>query len=99
MARLRPPTVASVPGKADNGIVLPEIAADQLVRLGYTDDFLHAGHFIERAGFDFALIAGDADGGSLSSGNGVCAVSQCFDLFADRADFVGGGVRPHDNQH
>ena len=89
--------VASESRKVDDRVVLLDIAADQLVGLGDADDFLHARHFVERAGFDFALVAGDADGGALRSGHGVGAVSKRFDFLADGAHLLFGGLRLHDD--
>ena len=51
-----PPMVASRPGETDDRVVLLDVAADQFVRLGDADDFLHARHFFQRAGFDLARL-------------------------------------------
>ena len=86
-------------GKLDDGVVGLRVAADQFVGLGDANDFLHSGHFFERAGVDFALVAGDADGGALRAGDGVGAVSKRFDFLANGADLLFGGLRLHDDEH
>ena len=78
------------------GVVGLGVATDQLVGFGDADDFLHAGHFVQRPGFDLALIAGDADGGALRAGHGVGAVSKRFDFLANGAYLLFGGLRLHD---
>src|SRR5579872_3548790 len=86
-------------GKANDSVFFLHIAADELVGLGDLDDFLHARHFFERALLDFALVAGDADGGARRAGHGVRAVSELFDFFANGADLLFSGLRLHDNKH
>src|SRR5208282_4104030 len=86
-------------GKLDDRAVGLGVAADQLVRLGDADDFLHSRHFFQRPGFDFALVAGNADGGALRAGHGVSTVSERFDFLANRAHLLFGGLRLHDYEH
>ncbi len=85
------------PGKADDRVVFFHVAADQFVGLRDLDDFLHARHFFERALFDLALVAGDADGGAVGSRHGVGAVAQLFDFLANGAHLLFGGLRLHDD--
>src|ERR1700674_5450665 len=85
--------------KFDDGVVGLGVATDQFVGFGDADDFLHAGHFFQCPGFDLALIASDADGGALRARHGVGAVSERFDLLANGADLLFGGLRLHDYQH
>jgi hypothetical protein len=75
------------------------VATHQLVRLGDANDFLHAGHFIERAGFDLTFVAGDANGCSLCARDGVSAIAEAFDFLADGANLLFSRVRLHHNQH
>jgi hypothetical protein len=49
--------------------------------------------------FDFAFVAGDADGGALRAGHGVGAIAERFDFLADGADLLFGGLRLHDYEH
>ena len=84
-------------GKADDGVVFLNVAADQFVRLGDADDFLHARQFFQRARLDLALVAGNADGGALRAGDGVGAVAHRLDFLADRTHLLFGGVRLHDD--
>src|SRR5271157_4782932 len=85
--------------KLDDRVVGLGVPADQFVRFRDADNFLHARHFFERPGFDLTLVAGDADGGALRAGHGVGAVSESFDLLANGADLVFGGLRFHDDEH
>ena len=80
-----PPNVASVPGKVMTVFSGLHVAADQFVGLADADEFLHARHFVQRAGLDFAPIPGDADGGALRARHGVGPVAQLLDLPANRA--------------
>src|SRR5690242_4883313 len=86
-------------GKTDDRVLLLEVAADQFVRLGDLDDFLHTRHFFERALFDLALVAGDADGSTGRARHRVSAISHLLDLLANGAYLLFGGVRLHDDQH
>ena len=61
------------------------------------DDFLHARHLFERALLDFALVAGDADGGALRARHGVRAISQLLNFLANGAHLLFGGLRLHDD--
>ncbi len=100
-----PATMAS-PGTADGGcgsretndrIVLLDVAADQFVRLRNLDHFLHAGHLFQRALLDFALVAGDADGGALRARHGVGAISQLLNFLTNGAHLLFRGLRLHDD--
>ena len=86
-------------GKADDRVFFLHVAADQLVGLADPDDFLHARHLVESAGFDLRLVAGDADGGALRTRHGMSAIAECLDFFAYRAYLLLGGVRLHDDKH
>ena len=97
IARFRPPIVAVGAGKADDGVLFFHVAADQFVGLADPDDFLHARHLFERALLDFALVAGDADGGALRARHGMGAVAECFDFLANGAHLLFRGMRLHDN--
>src|SRR5258708_4869323 len=83
--------------EANDGVVLLNVAADQLIRLGDLDDFLHSRHFFERALLDFTLVAGDANGGALRTRHGMRTVSQLFDLLTNGAHLLFGSVRLHDD--
>src|SRR5271157_1738143 len=65
----------------------------------HANDFLHTDHLVESAGIELSLVAGDADGRALRSGNGMRAKTQRLDLPADAAHLFFGGVRLHDNKH
>jgi hypothetical protein len=84
-------------GKADHGVVFLHIAANQLVGLRNANDFLDPGHLLQRALLDLAFVAGDADGGALRAGHGVCAIAEAFDFLADAAYLFFGGLRLHDD--
>src|SRR5208282_5190188 len=86
-------------GKIDDSVVGLGVATHQFVGLRNFDDFLHARHLFQRAGLDFSLVAGDADGGALRSGHGVGAVSERFDFLANGAHLLFGGLRLHDYEH
>src|SRR5271166_3167356 len=86
-------------GEADDRVFFLHVAADELVRLADADDFLHPRHLVESAGIELRLIAGDADGGALCSGNGVCPETQRVDLLAHAPHLLFGGVRLHDDKH
>ena len=81
--------------ESDDRVFLFDVAADQFVRLADADQFLHARHLVQRAGFDFATISGDADGGALRARHGVGPVAQFLDLLANGADLLFGGLRLH----
>jgi hypothetical protein len=84
---------------AEDGIFFLGVAADELVGLADGNAFDDAGHGFEDAQVDGALIAGDADGGAASSGNGMRLEAETFDALADGANLVLGGVRLHDYEH
>ncbi len=86
-------------GKGDDRVVLLDVAANQFVGLRNADDFLHARHFFERAVFEFALVAGDADGGAGGSGHGMRPEAEGFDFLANGADLIFSRVRLHDDEH
>ena len=62
--------------EADDGVFFLYVAAGELVGLGDTDDFGDAGQLFEVAAVDFALVAGDSDGGALRAGHGMRAEAQ-----------------------
>ena len=85
--------------ETDHRVFFFHIAADQLVRLRDLNDFLHARHFFKRALFDFALVAGNANGGAGCARHGMRAIAELFDFLADGADLVFAGLRLHDYKH
>ena len=94
---LRPANRGIAPGKSNDSVLFLNVAADQLVRFRDADDFLHARHFFQRAGLDFALISGDANRSPLRSGNGVSAVAERLDFLADGAHLRFRSVRLHNH--
>ena len=96
MARLRPPMAASVPGKTDDGVFFLYVAAGELVGFGDADDFGDAGKIFKVAAVDFALVAGDADGGALRAGQRMGAKAHLFNVVADGLDLFLRGLRLHD---
>src|SRR5580692_74676 len=85
--------------ETNDGVLFPEVAADQLVRLGNADHFLHARHLFQRAGLDLTLISSDADRSPLRPRDGVSAVAERFDLLADGPHLRFARVRLHHHQH
>src|SRR4051812_5927806 len=85
--------------EANDCIFFFDVAADELIGLRNLNDFLHAGHFFQRALLDFTLVSGDADGGASGSGHGMRPVPKFLDLLANRAHLFFGGLGLHDNQH
>ena len=83
--------------KADDGVFFFHVAAGEFVGLGDADDFGDAGERFKIAAIDFALVAGDADGGALGAGKRVGAEAQLLNVFADRLDLLRRGLRFHDN--
>ncbi len=55
-------------GEADHSVFFLHITTDQFVRLAYNNDFLHTGHFFQRAGLHSAFIACNANGRALAPG-------------------------------
>jgi hypothetical protein len=47
------------------------------------------------AGFDFAPVSGNSDGGALRARHGMGPVAQFLDLFANGADLLFRGLRLH----
>src|SRR5262249_41941800 len=86
-------------GEGDDCIFFFEVAADELVRLADPDEFLPSGLSSQRPRLHFALVARDAHRRALSSGHGVRPISERFNLLADRAHLLFGGVRLHHDQH
>ena len=84
-------------GEADDGVFFLDVAAGELVGLGDADDFGDAGELFDVAAVDFALVAGDADGGALRAGQGMSAEAQLFDMVADGLDLFRRGLRLHDD--
>ena len=97
MARSRPPMVALGARKADDGVFFFHVAAGKFVGFGDADDFGNAGERFQVAAVDFALVAGDADGGALGSGKRMGAETQLHDMVADRLDLFRRGLRFHDD--
>src|SRR5579862_2361307 len=81
--------------KRYDGVFGLDVSADQFVGLADADEFLHPRHFVQGAGFDFAAVSRDADGGALRTRHGVSPVSQFFNLAANGADLLLGGLRLH----
>ena len=84
-------------GEADDGVFFLHVAAGELVGLGDADDFGDPGELFEIAAVDFALVAGDADGGALGSGERMGAKTQLLNMVADRLNFFRRGLRLHDD--
>ena len=84
-------------GKADDGVFFFNVAAGQFVGLGDADDLSDAGERFQIAAIDFALVAGDADGGALGSGKWMGTETQLLNMVADRLDLLRRGVRFHDD--
>ena len=82
-------------GEADDGVFFFNVAAGKFVGLGDADHFGDAGQLFNVAAVDFALVAGDADGGALRAGHGVGAKTQSFNMLADRLDLFRSGLRLH----
>ena len=97
MARSRPPMVASVPGKRMTVSSSFTSRLASLYGLRDADDFGDAGQLFEVAAVDFALVAGDADGGALGSGEGVGAKTQLLNMLADGLNLFRRGLRLHDD--
>ncbi len=75
-------------GEADDGVFFFYVAAGELVGLGDTNDFGDAGHLFEVAAVDFALVAGDSDGGALGAGHRVRAVTHELQYGRRRPEFA-----------
>ena len=82
-------------GEADDGVFFFYVAAGEFVGLGDADDFGDSGELFDVAAVHFALVAGDADGSALRSGQGMGAEAQCFNVVADRLNFFRRGLRLH----
>src|SRR5260370_29189752 len=82
--------------EAYDRVVLLHITAHQLVRLADLDDLLHSGHLFQ-PDFHQALVAGNADSGSLRSGNAVRPQPVRLNLFAYGAYLFFRGLRLHHN--
>ena len=95
MARSLPADGGVGAGESDDRVFRLDVAADQFVGFADADEFLHARHFVQRAGFNFTAIPGDADGGALRPGHGMGAVAQLLDFLANRAYLLFRGVRLH----
>ncbi len=63
--------------KADDGVFFFYVAAGQFVGFRDADDFRDTGERFKVAAVDFALVAGDADGGALRSGKGMGRKPNC----------------------
>src|SRR5207247_6903800 len=84
--------------KRHDGVLLLHVTTYKLVRFGDADDFLHAGHIVERARFDLTFVTGDANRGALRAGDGMWTITERLDFGAHGANLVRGGVRLHDYQ-
>jgi hypothetical protein len=80
--------VASEPGKLMTVFLVFDVAADQFVRLADSDEFLDAWHFVQRAGFYFPTVAGNADRSALRAGHSVGSVTQALDFLAHSPDLL-----------
>src|SRR5271165_4002631 len=97
--QIRPADGGGEPRELDDRVVRLHVAAHQFVWLAHSNHLLDTGHFVERARFDLALVAGYTDGGALLAGNGVGAISKRLDFLANGADLFFGSLRLHDDQH
>ena len=84
-------------GNADNGVFLLNVATDQFVGLGDGNAFDDAGHGFENAEIDGTIVAGDADGGAASAGNGVGLEAESLDAVTDVLNLLFGGVGLHND--
>src|SRR5215813_1053473 len=85
--------------KPNNSGVRLQITTHKFVGLTDANDFADAWHLLQASGFQSALIASDADCGSLSAGNGMGTQSKSFDLAANVAYLLFCGMGLHYNQH
>ena len=86
---------ADEPGKSMivfSGFHLP---ADQLVRLGYLNDFGYARQVFKGSRFDRAGVAGDADGGALGSRQRMRAQTEAGNRLANGLNLLLGCVGLH----
>ena len=81
--------------KCNDRVVGLDVAADELVGLRNTNEFLHARHFVESARLDHAGIAGDANGSALLPRHGVRTIAERLDLLADGPDLLVRGLGLH----
>ncbi len=84
-------------GEADDGVFFLHVAAGELVGFGDADDFGNAGHLFEVAAIDFALVAGDSDGGALGAGHGMRRGSPTVQCVRRRPGSLPRGLRLHDD--
>ncbi len=91
---------------ADGGVVnlhdrflRSQIERDQLVGLGDADDFRDTGQVFKTPPLDYALIAGNANGGSRRAGHWMGTKSDPLDNVHHRIDLMCGGAGFHHNQH
>ena len=84
-------------GETDDRVFFFHVAAGEFVGFGDANYFRNAGERFEIAAVDFALISGDADGGSLRAGKGMGAETQLHDVVADRLYLFRRSVRFHDD--
>ena len=84
-------------GEADDGVFFLDVAAGEFVGLGNPDHVGNAGKIFEVAAVDFTLVAGDADGGALGSGERMGAKTQLLNMVADRLNLFRRGLRLHDD--
>ena len=86
---------------ADDGALLAELLADELVGRGNPHGLLDAGGRFERfeAGFDISADADDADHDSFLAFDGMHSKAEFLNSFRDMFHFLPGGVGPHRNDH
>ena len=82
-------------GKGNDRILCFHVAAHQFVGLADADQFLHAGHLVQRARLDFGMVSRNADGSTLRARHGMGAVSQFLNLLANGAYLLFCGLRLH----
>src|SRR6185369_11801939 len=85
--------------KVHHRLLVFYLATDQLVGLAYMNNFLHARHFVERAGFNVGVIAGDADSGAGCTRHGMGTQPEPLNLVANRAYLFLGSSGFHYDKH
>ena len=86
-------------GDAKDAVFFFGVAADELVRLAHGDALPDAGHGFEDSEINGAFVAGNSDGCSNRSRNGVRFEPQALDALADFAYLFFSSVRLHNDKH
>src|SRR5690606_13571708 len=83
----------------DDRVVRAPLARHLLVRLGDVDDLEHTGQRLELGAVHLAVIADEADGSALLSGDGPCVVAHLPDRIDYATDLGGGRGLIHYDEH